>query len=48
MQSAWGIKLSWVEVDFNEYEERKFLSGEIQGIFDFVGKQTRARREKGD
>jgi len=39
-------KLSWVEVDFNEYEERKFLSGEIQGIFDFVGKQTRARREK--
>lgn len=37
---------SWVEIDFNEYRERRFLHRKIKNTFDFVGLQTRARRER--
>ena len=37
---------SWVEVDFNEYEQRKFLRGTIQGVFDMVGKMHKALRNR--
>ena len=39
-------KDSWIEVDFNEYSERKFLKSKVKGIFDAVGKQHREIRKR--
>lgn len=38
---------SWIEVDFNEYSQRKFLKSKVKSIFDAVGKQHRELRERG-
>jgi hypothetical protein len=39
---------SWIEVDFNEYENRKFLRGKIKRIFDLVGRECSELRKKND
>lgn len=41
-------KDSWIEIDFNEYEQREFLRGKVKGAFDMVGnlhRQIRKRKE---
>ena len=45
-------KDSWVEIDFNEYSNWKFLKSRVKGIFDAVGKlhceiRKRKRAEQG-
>lgn len=37
---------SWIEVDFNEYEDRIYLKGRVQEVFDMVGKTHRELRKK--
>ena len=39
-------KDSWIELDFNEYEKRKFKKGKIKNMFDNVGNSMNARRER--
>jgi hypothetical protein len=41
-----NAKDSWIEIDFNEYEQRKFLKGKVKRVFDLVGKQHRELRKK--
>lgn len=36
---------SWIEIDFNEYEQREFLRGSVKEMFDLVGKQHRELRK---
>ncbi len=37
---------SWVEVDFNEYKDRRFLRGKVKRMFDIVGQQHRELRKQ--
>jgi hypothetical protein len=37
---------SWVEVDFNEYDDRVFLKGKIKAVFNEVGLTHRKIRTK--
>lgn len=39
-------KASWIEIDFNEYEQRVFLRGKVKGMFDLVGNQHKQIRER--
>jgi hypothetical protein len=37
---------SWLEIDFNEYEDRVYLKGKVKEVFDMVGKTHRSMRNK--
>lgn len=38
-------KASWIEIDFNEFEQHRFKRGLVQPVFDLVGRQHRQLRQ---
>ena len=36
---------SWIEVDFNQYAERRYKKGKIKSLFNHIGQTMRHRRE---